>query len=212
MTGIIWAIGRLLGLSTTAGVRAWTTLFVVGLLSREDWGFQVPDRFTWLETIPALLAFLVLGIVEIAIDKIPAYDRLHARLALPERLLAGAIVGACAVGHGWLGTVVGGVLGAALAYFGFKTWRTWRPRSTQSSSAIPLLSLLEDLGAAASAFVSAVLPPAGYAVFAWLGWLRLQFHGRRAAKYRHLREAAVVPAAGTAPPPGPPAHADDGEG
>jgi uncharacterized membrane protein len=194
MTGIIWSIGRLLGLSTTAGVRAWTTLFVVGLLSREGWGIQVPSRFEWLESIPALLIMLTLGIVEIAIDKIPAYDRLHARLALPERLVAGAIVGACAVGHGWPGTVVGAALGAGLAFLGFTTWRMWRPRSSPSSSAIPLLSLLEDLAAAAGAFLSAILPPVGYALFGWLGWLRLQLRSRHKAKYRHLREGSLTPA------------------
>lgn len=192
MTATIWTIGRLLGLSTTAGVRAWTTLFVVGVLSREDWGFKVPVRFEWLETIPALLVFLTLGIIEIAIDKIPSYDRLHARLAMPERLVAGAIVGACAVGHGWAGTAIGAAAGGALAFFGFRTWRAWRPRSTQSTSTIPLLSLLEDLAAAAAAFLSAVLPPIGYAVAALLGWVRLQLHGRREAKYRHLRETAAT--------------------
>jgi uncharacterized membrane protein len=196
-TGFIWAIGRLLGLSTTAGVRAWTTLFVVGLLSREDWGFQVPVRFTWLESVPVLLLFLVLGIVEIAIDKVPAYDRLHARLALPERLAAGAIVGACAIGHGWIGTVAGAAAGVALAYFGFRTWRAWRPRSSPNVSAIPLLSLVEDLAAAAAAFLSAVLPPAGYAVCGWLAWLRLQLHGRKAAKYRHLSQGVPMSVAPT---------------
>jgi hypothetical protein len=86
------------------------------------------------------------------------------------------------------------VLGAGLAFLGFTTWRMWRPRSSPSSSAIPLLSLLEDLAAAAGAFLSAILPPVGYALFGWLGWLRLQLRSRHKAKYRHLREGSLTPA------------------
>lgn len=196
--GWIWAIGRLLGLSTTVGVRMWLTLFIVSLLSREGWGFHVPVRFEWLESIPSLLILLVLAIVEIASDKIPSFDRMSDRLVMPLRLAVGALVGVCAIGHGWIGLAIGLPAGAAAAWLGLHTRRLWRPRSTPSTTVMPLLSLAEDLGAAAAALLSATLPPVGYAVFGWMAWWHARLRGRRAAKYRGLRDGGEIAANGGA--------------
>ena len=76
MTSWIWAIGRLCGLSISAGVRAAMTLLIMGVLSREGWGFHVAPGFTWLESSVAIAVFVLLAIVEIALDKVPSFDRL----------------------------------------------------------------------------------------------------------------------------------------
>ena len=190
--GWIWAIGRLLGLSTTVGVRMWMTLFLVSLLSREGWGFHLPARFEWLASTPSLLILLVLTIFEIASDKVPSFDRLSDRLATPLRLAVGALVGVCALGHGWVGLAIGVPAGAAAAWLGMHARRLWRPRSTPSANVMPLLSLAEDLGAAAAALLSATLPPVGYAVFGWMAWFYSRLRGRRSAKYRGLRDGGEV--------------------
>ena len=188
VTGWIWAIGRLLGLSTTVGVRMWLTLFIVSMLSREGWGLHLPARFEWLESIPSLLVLLVLVIFEIASDKVPSFDRISDRLAMPLRLAVGALVGVCAIGHGWIGLAIGVPAGAAAAWLGLHTRRLWRPRSVPSTTAMPLLSLAEDLVAAAAALLSALLPPVGYAVFGWMAASYARLRGRRSAKYRGLRD------------------------
>jgi uncharacterized membrane protein len=190
VTSWIWAIGRLLGLSTTAGVRGWMTLFVVSVMSHEGWLFNVPARWSWVESSPAMVVFGILMIFEIAVDKMPSLDRLQDRLGLGWRMAAGAIVGACAMGHGWLGTIIGLVAGAALAAFGLKVKRAWRPRSPASTTTLPLMSLLEDLGSLLSAFASAALPPAGYAVFGWMAWFWTRLRHRRIDKYRDLQAEA----------------------
>lgn len=187
MTSWIWAIGRLGGLSISAGVRAAMTLLVMGVLSREGWGFHVAPGFTWLESSIAIVVLVLLAIVEIALDKVPSFDRLSARLSVPWRVAAGALAGGAAVSHGWIGLVVGLVGGAGFAVLGVNAKRLWRPRSTTSTMTIPLLSLVEDLAAFGAAVLSATLPPVGYAVVAWTAWFDVRLRRRRVAKYKGLR-------------------------
>jgi len=187
VTSWIWAIGRMGGLSISAGVRAAMTLLVMGVLSREGWGFHVAPGFTWLESSVAIGVLVVIMILEIALDKVPSFDRLYARLSVPWRIAAGAVAGAAAVSHGWVGLIVGLAGGAALAVLGVNAKRLWRPRSTTSTMTIPLLSLVEDLAVFGSAVLSATLPPIGYAVVAWTGWFDVRLRRRRVAKYKGLR-------------------------
>jgi uncharacterized membrane protein len=187
VTSWIWAIGRLGGLSISAGVRAAMTLLVMGVLSREGWGFHVAPGFTWLESSIAIVVLVLLAIVEIALDKVPSFDRLSARLSVPWRVAAGALAGGAAVSHGWIGLVVGLVGGAGFAVLGVNAKRLWRPRSTTSTMTIPLLSLVEDLAAFGAAVLSATLPPVGYAVVAWTAWFDVRLRRRRVAKYKGLR-------------------------
>jgi uncharacterized membrane protein len=187
VTTWIWAIGRMCGLSISAGVRASMTLLIMGVLSREGWGFHLPSSFSWLESSAAIAVFVLLAILEIAFDKVPSFDRLYARLSVPWRLAAGAIAGGAAMSHGTTGLVVGLVAGAGLAFLGISAKRLWRPRSTTSSMTIPLLSLVEDLAAFAAAVLSATLPPIGYAVAAWTAWFDVRLRRRRVAKYKGLR-------------------------
>jgi uncharacterized membrane protein len=187
VTSWIWAVGRLCGLSISAGVRASMTLLVMGVLSREGWGFHVAPGFTWLESSIAIVVLVLLAIVEIALDKVPSFDRLSARLSVPWRVAAGALAGGAAVSHGWIGLVVGLVGGAGFAVLGVNAKRLWRPRSTTSTMTIPLLSLVEDLAAFGAAVLSATLPPVGYAVAAWTAWFDVRLRRRRVAKYKGLR-------------------------
>ena len=163
------------------------TLLVMGVLSREGWGFHVAPGFTWLESSIAIAVLVLLAIVEIALDKVPSFDRLSARLSVPWRVAAGALAGGAAVSHGWIGLVVGLVGGAGLAVLGVNAKRLWRPRSTTSTMTIPLLSLVEDLAAFGAAVLSATLPPVGYAVAAWTAWFDVRLRRRRVAKYKGLR-------------------------
>jgi len=187
VTTWIWAIGRMCGLSISAGVRASMTLLIMGVLSREGWGFHVPSSFSWLESSAAIAVFVLLAILEIAFDKVPSFDRLSTRRSAPWRLAAGAIAGGAAMSHGTIGLVVGLVAGAGLAFLGISAKRLWRPRSATSSMTIPLLSLVEDLAAFAAAVLSATLPPIGYAVAAWTAWFDVRLRRRRVAKYKGLR-------------------------
>lgn len=183
----VWAVARLLGLSTTAGIRASMTLLIVGVLSREGWGFQVPPRFSWLESSTAIVVFVVLAIVETSVDKMQSLDRIQDRLTMPWRIVAGAIVGGAAMAHGVLGLVIGVVVGGFLAWFGLEIKRLWRPRTTSGAMTLPLISLVEDLVAFVGAVLTAALAPFGYAIAVWAGWFYYRLRRRRVAKYKGLR-------------------------
>ena len=184
----VWAVARLLGLSTTAGVRASMTLLIIGVLSREGWGFQVPARFTWLESSAAIAVFVILTIIETSIDKMQSLDRLQDRLTMPWRIAAGAIAGGAAMGHGVPGLVIGLIGGGFLAWFGLEIKRLWRPRTGSASSmTLPVVSLVEDLTAFVADVLTATLAPFGYAIFAWATWFYLRLRRRRVAKYKGLR-------------------------
>jgi len=187
VTTWIWAIGRLCGVSVSAGLRASMTLLILGVLSREGWGFHAAPGFGWLESSEAIAVLVVLTILEIAFDKVPSLDRLSARLTAPWRLTAGAIAGGASMPHSAPGLAVGLAGGAALALLGLCAKRLWRPRSTTGTMTLPLLSLVEDLVAFAAAVLSATLPPIGYAVGVWTGWFVLRLRRRRVAKYQGLR-------------------------
>ena len=187
MTTWIWAIGRLCGLGVSAGVRASMTLLILGVLSREGWGFHVAPGFGWLESSIAIAVLVVLTILEIAFDKVPSFDRLSTRLSAPWRLAAGAIAGGAVMPSGAPGLAVGLAGGAVLAVLGLNAKRLWRPRSTTGNMTLPLLSLVEDLAAFAAAVLSATLPPIGYAVGYWTGWFDVSLRRRRVAKYKGLR-------------------------
>jgi uncharacterized membrane protein len=187
VTTWIWAIGRLCGLSVSAGLRASMTLLVLGVLSREGWGFNAAPGFGWLASSETIAVLVVLTILEIAFDKVPSFDRLSTRLSAPWRLAAGAIAGGAVMPHSVPGVAVGLAGGVGLALLGLNAKRLWRPRSTTGTMTLPLLSLVEDLTAFAAAVLSATLPPIGYAVACWTGWFELRLRRRRVAKYKGLR-------------------------
>lgn len=187
MIAWIWAVGRLLGLSTACGLRASLTLAVVGVLAREGWGLHLAGTFQWLQNGITIAVFIVLAIVEGSFDKIPALDRLQNRLLLPWRMAAGAVAGAAALSHGTVGLVIGLVAGGGLAYLGQYVKRAARPRSTTSGLAVGLLSLIEDITAFFTAVLAALLAPLGYVFFAWTLWLFERLHRRKSAKYKGLR-------------------------
>jgi uncharacterized membrane protein len=190
MISWILAGGRMLGFGTSSGIRASLTLAMIGLVSRLDWGenhVHVTSRFLWMESKAAIIIFVLLAISESTFDKVQSLDRLQDRLILPYRLAAGAVAGACTVGHGWYGLIIGLAVGAVGAWFGQWVKHGVRPKSTPSTLVIALLSLMEDVGAFVATALTWVFAPVGYAVFGATLWLFARVSRRRKIKYKGLR-------------------------
>ncbi len=183
----IYAVGRMLGLGATAGVRVSLTLAVIGVVSRMSFGNHVSGRFTWMHSWEAIFIFVVLAIIEASFDKVPALDRLQDRLLLPWRLAGGAIAGAATIGHGWLGLILGLAIGALGAWFGQWVKHGTRPKSSSNGLATALISLSEDLFAFIGAALTASISLMGYAVFGSTLWLFGRLTHRRKVKYKGLR-------------------------
>lgn len=187
MTAWIWAVGRMLGLGTAAGVRASLTLAMIGVLSRLEWGTEVVGRFKWLESRPAIVAFIVLAIFESTFDKVPKLDRIQDRLVRPYRLAFAAIAGAATIGYGLIGLFIGLAVGLLGGWFGQWVKHAIRPRSATSDLVPALMSLTEDLFAFAAAAATAAVGVVGYGVFATALWLFYRLTRRKRIKYKGLR-------------------------
>jgi uncharacterized membrane protein len=187
MTAWIWAVGRMLGLGTAAGVRASLTLAMIGVLSRLEWGTHVVSHFNWLESRPAIISFIVLAIIESTFDKVPKLDRLQDRLIMPARIAFSAIAGAATIGHGLAGLFVGLAVGLLGGWFGQWVKHAIRPRSTTSDAVVALISLTEDLFAFFAAAATAAIGVVGYGVFTTAMWLFYRITRHKRTKYKGLR-------------------------
>lgn len=149
-----------IGLGIGAGINAYATLLVYGLLARMG-GWQ-GDLAEFFSSTPVLVVCGLLYVVEFIADKVPAVDHAWDVVHTFIRPAAGAVVAWAAVSdkvpHGAviLASALGG--GAALAAHAAKA--TIRGASTAATGGLgnPILSLFEDVFAFATAIVAVILP------------------------------------------------------
>lgn len=88
-----------LGLAAACGFRVFVPLLVMSLASRAEVGHLVlGDHFAWIGSTPALIAFSVATVLEIAGYYIPWVDNLLDTVATPTAVVAGILVTASAMG------------------------------------------------------------------------------------------------------------------
>ncbi|HUP49044.1 MAG TPA: DUF4126 domain-containing protein [Thermoanaerobaculia bacterium] len=158
MTSILTAVGLGLG----AGVNAYATLLVFGLLSRWQPGLFEGELSAFFSSTPVLITLGVLYAIEFIADKIPAVDHVWDAAHTFIRPVAGALVGWAAVsnqlpkGAVVLATVVAG--GAALSTHAAKASLRLASTTTTAGAVNPILSLLEDVVAISMALIAVILP------------------------------------------------------
>ncbi|MCX6362686.1 MAG: DUF4126 domain-containing protein [Actinobacteria bacterium] len=187
MTAWVFAVGRMLGLGSVAGIRASMTLAVIGIVSRLGWGVGLNPTFSFLSHWLAIVVFVVLALLESSFDKIPKLDRLQSRLMMPYRLVVGAVVGAATIPFGWQGVVVGAVVGAGAAWTSTYVKGLTRPKTVPSDAVLTLMSLWEDLAVFAGVLLTLIVSPVGYGIVAFTGFMYWGVGLRRRAKYRAMR-------------------------
>jgi hypothetical protein len=78
-----------LGLSTSAGLNAWLPLVVLGLAQQSD-TIQLEGQFAeGITSIPALIVFSILLLIEMTVDKVPGVDSVNDVLNTAIRPAAG---------------------------------------------------------------------------------------------------------------------------
>ena len=186
---IVWvfAVGRMLGLGSVAGIRPSMTLAVMGVVSKLGWGVGLNPTFSFLSHWLAIIIFVVLAILESSFDKIPKLDRLQGRLTMPYRLVAGAAAGAATIPFGWQGVVVGAVVGAGAAWSSTYVKGMTRPKTVPSDAVLTLMSLWEDLAVLAGVLLTLIVSPVGYGIAAFSAIVYWRVGSRRRAKYRAMR-------------------------
>jgi len=150
------------GLGVGAGINAYATLLVFGLLARWQPSLFHDELARFFASTPVLIVVGVLYLIEFVADKIPTIDHIWDVIHTVIRPVAGALVAFAAVsnqiprGAVIIATILAG--GAALGAHATKA--TLRGASTLSTGGLgnPILSLIEDLFAFASAIIAILLP------------------------------------------------------
>jgi uncharacterized membrane protein len=186
-------VGMGAGLATLSGLRAFLPLALVGLFSRYQW-LSAPDLhgtgFAFLQDPWLIGIFFALALAEIVADKIPVLNRAQDFVAIPLRIVAGAILfGAALVQNGTPVTVVGMVAGGAIAGVSHGAKSVVKPGATAATTgtAGPFISLFEDVAAALGTVLVMLLPVVGIALLLFLLFLIYRILRRRRSKYKGLR-------------------------
>jgi hypothetical protein len=191
------------GLAAAAGLNAYIPLLVLGLLSAHTDLVHLPAGWAWLENGWVQLILVVLLLVEIVADKIPAVDSVNDVIQTVVRPAAGGIVfGSGAVSetatvtdpasfftsNQWVPIVAGVLL--ALVVHGAKAFSRPVANTVTAGVAAPVLSGAEDVTSVALSFV-AILVPILVVLILVLMIVAAVLLIRRRIRVRRARRAAV---------------------
>ncbi len=150
------------GLGIGAGVNAYATLLVFGLLARWQPTMFHDDLARFFASTPVLIVVAFLYAVEFVADKIPTVDHIWDLIHTFIRPAAGALVAWAAVSNQIPrgAVIVATILAGGAALGAHATKATVRGASTLTTGGLgnPILSLVEDVFAFASALVAILLP------------------------------------------------------
>lgn len=178
------AIG--IGLATAVGFRVFVPFTVISLAALSG-HLNLAPGFDWIATYPALLAFAVATLIEVAAYYFPWIDNLLDSITTPVAVVAGAVITASVVGDvspllRWSLAVIAGGGMAAVVQSG-----TVLLRGTSSVVTGGLgnfaVSSAELLGSVLTSALAIFLPFVAVAVIVlllWIGIGRLRKHNRRA--------------------------------
>jgi hypothetical protein len=158
MSTLLTAIGLGLG----AGVNAYATLFMFGLLARWKPGMFDNELAAFFSSTPVLITVGVLYLIEFIADKIPAVDHAWDVVHTFIRPAAGAFVGWAAssqeIPQGLV--IVASIIAGTAALTTHTAKATLRAGSTVTTAgtANPVISLIEDVFAIFNAVLAVLLP------------------------------------------------------
>lgn len=150
------------GLGMGAGINAYATLLVFGLLARWQPAWFNDDLARFFALTPVLIVVGVLYLIEFVADKIPTVDHVWDVIHTFIRPAAGVLVAWAAVSdhipHG--AVIVASILAGGAALGAHATKATVRAASTVTTGGIgnPILSIVEDIFAFANAILAIFLP------------------------------------------------------
>lgn len=163
------------GLGVGAGINAYATFLIYGLLARFFPSFVgTSELSSFLSSTPVLITLAVLYMIEFVADKIPAVDHAWDVIHTFIRPLAGALIGFVSAspdasdGLVVTAAILGG--GAALGSHVAKASLRAASTATTGGTANPILSILEDVFVLVQAIISIFLP---YLVLAFLLFVAL---------------------------------------
>jgi hypothetical protein len=150
------------GLGLGAGINAYATLLVFGLVARWQPAIFHDDLARFFATTPVLIVVGILYLIEFVADKVPTVDHVWDIIHTLIRPVAGALVAWAAVSdkipHG--AVILAAVIAGGVALGSHATKATVRGASTLTTAGLgnPVLSVIEDAFAFINAFIAIFLP------------------------------------------------------
>jgi len=180
-----------LGLAAACGFRVFVPLLIMSLASRAEVGhLALSGHFAWIGSTPALIAFSVATLLEIAGYYIPWVDNLLDTVATPTAIVAGVLVTASSMTSDvspflkWtLAVVAGG--GTTAVFQGITAMARHVSSFTTGGLGNPVLATAEAGSSALLAVLAITLP-----VLAFLLVLGLLYFGVKKLLFRRPRPAA----------------------
>jgi hypothetical protein len=165
-----------LGLAAACGFRVFVPLLIMSLASRAEVGHLVLNsHFAWIGSTPALIAFSVATLLEIAGYYIPWVDNLLDTVATPTAIVAGILVTASAMTTDvspflkWtLAVLAGG--GTTAVFQGITATARHISSFTTGGLGNPVLATAEAGGSALLAVLAITLPVVAFLLVVWLIW------------------------------------------
>ena len=170
-----------IGLSAACGFRVFVPMLIV---SAAAWGGWLPlaPGFEWMGTLPALVAFSVATLVEVAGYYVPWVDNALDTVAGPAATIAGTVLMASVITDvnpflKWtLAIIAGG--GTAATVQGMTTLARVGSSALSFGFLNPVLATVELLGATGLALLVLALPVVGLVVFVIVLFLAVKFFRR----------------------------------
>ena len=170
------------GLSTSAGLNAYLPLLVVALLARFTDLITLEPPWDALQSWWVIGVLVVLLIIEMLVDKVPAVDTINDIIQTFIRPVAGAILFAASAGmisdaHPVLALVAGLLVAGGV----HAVKATARPVVTGTTGGLlnPVVSVLEDLLSLVMAILAVLVPLLGLLLLVLVIILLLRWRRRR---------------------------------
>jgi Domain of unknown function (DUF4126) len=193
------------GLAAAAGLNAYIPFLLIALLSRYTDLITLPASYQWIESWWAIGVGIVLLLVEMTLDKVPAVDSINDAIQTVIRptmagLLSAATTSAAALDnstwiteHPWINIILG-VLVAGLVHTGKATARPVVNTATAGFGA-PVVSTVEDGTSLGLSLVAVFLPALVIVALALLAlavfWLWRRLRRRRSKRRASNRGGAA---------------------
>lgn len=151
-----------IGLGVSAGVNAWATLLVFGLIARLQPAWFPGEAAAFFASTPVLIALGVAYLIEFVADKIPTVDHAWDVIQTFIRPVAGGVVAWASAGEGipehWL--VIAAIAGGTTAFGSHMGKSTTRLASTAGTGGLgnPILSVAEDVFAVGQTLLAIFFP------------------------------------------------------
>ncbi len=187
------------GISAPAGLNAYLTLLMVGLLARFTDLLKLREPFDLLTNDWVLGALLVLTLLELFVDKIPGLDTINDVLGTVIRPAAGAIIFAADTNViSDLNPVFGAILGLVAAGSLHLAKAGARPPVQMMTGGVggAVVSSFEDMVVVLTIIFAVVAPIVGLVILLLSIWLfRRWYRGRKARAARQQGPPAAPTAA-----------------